>query len=266
MNARRRHALARRDEARAEIGKVRAEHARRRDVAPGRHHAGEQDRLGKELADFRDQRERAEQAGMSARARAHRDQAIDAGFRRLARVAHVDHVVEYQPAIALHGADQLLHGAERRDDQRHLVLDRDFEIGLQARIALVHDQVHAERRRCAAGVALDAVEALADFDEPGLIGLAGPVVERREGADDAGAAGFHHEVRVGDEEHRRGDRRDRQAAMKLDGDRQVAGPSFYSAATRSRAFNFGITRSANSSTERRASSNVISPNAKRHAM
>ena len=39
LEAGRRHALARRDEARAEIGEVRAEHARGRDVPAGGHHA-----------------------------------------------------------------------------------------------------------------------------------------------------------------------------------------------------------------------------------
>ena len=125
---------------------------------------------------------------MAAGAGAHRDQAVDAGFRRLAGVAHVDDVVEHEPAIALHGADQLLHGAERGDDQRHLVLDRDLEVGLQPRIALVHDQIHAERRARPAGVAFDAVEPLADLDQPGLVVLARAVVERRKRADDAGAA------------------------------------------------------------------------------
>ena len=157
---------------------------------------------------------------MAAGAGAHRDQPVDAGFRGLAGVAHVDHVVEHQPAIALHRADQLLHGAERGDDQRHLVLDRKLEVGLHARIALVHDEIDAERRAGLAGVALDAVEPLADLDQPGLVVFARAVVERREGADDAGAAALHHEVRIGDEKHRRGDRGDRETAIELDGDRQ----------------------------------------------
>ena len=187
------------------------------------------------------------------------------GFGGFARVTHVDDVVEHEPAVALHRADQFLHGAERGDDQRHLVLDGNLEIRLQARIALVHNKIHAVRRRCAAGFALDAVEPLADFHEPCLVVRAGAAVERRERADDAGTAGLHHEVGVGDEKHRGGDRRDREAALKLNRNRQDNGPFGYSAATLCLACRRGITSAANSSTERRVSSNVRSPKAKRHA-
>ena len=69
----------------------------------------------------------------------HRDQAIDAGVRGLARMPHVDDVVKHQPAVTLHGADQLLYGSERGDDQRHLVPDGNLEVRLQSRIALVHN-------------------------------------------------------------------------------------------------------------------------------
>src|SRR5882724_9864810 len=86
---------------------------------------------------------------------ANRDQAVDIGFRCLACMADVDHVVKHQPAIALDRAHQFLHGAERGDDQRHLVLDRNLKVGLQPRIALVHDQVDAERRGRTSGVAFD---------------------------------------------------------------------------------------------------------------
>jgi hypothetical protein len=79
--------------------------------------------MWKELPDFRNKREWAEQAGVPAGASAHRNQPIDTRFRGFARVAHVDHVVEDEPAITLDSADQLLHGAKRGDDQRHFVFD-----------------------------------------------------------------------------------------------------------------------------------------------
>ena len=68
------------------------------------------------------QRERAHGAGVAAGAGAHRDQPVDAGRRRLLGVAHVDHVVEDEAAVAVHRVDHLLDGAERGDHQRHLVL------------------------------------------------------------------------------------------------------------------------------------------------
>jgi hypothetical protein len=95
----------------------------------------------------------------------------------------------------------------------------------------VHDQVHAEGGRCPAALALDAVEALADFNEPRLVIGAAAAIERRERADDPGAATLHDQVGIGDEKHRRGDRRDGEAALKLDRDRQDDGPFGYSAAS-----------------------------------
>ena len=83
---------------------------------------------------------------MSAGAGRHRDDAVDAGFRRLLGMTQADHVVKDQTTIAVHGLDQIGHRAERGDDQRHLVLDGDLKIGLHPRIGAVHDQVDAERR------------------------------------------------------------------------------------------------------------------------
>ena len=146
-------------------------------------------------------------------------------------MTHVDDVVEHEPAVALHRADQFLHRAERGDDQRHLVLDGNLKVRLQARVALVHDQVHAEGCGCAAALALDAVEALADFNEPRLVIGAAAAIERRKRTHDPGAAALHDQIGVGDQKHRRGDRRDGEAALKLDRDWQDDGPFDYSAAS-----------------------------------
>src|SRR4029079_15183486 len=99
---------------------------------------------------------RAEQSCVPAGTSAHCDQPVDAGFSGLARMAHVDDVVDNEPAIALHGPDQFLDGAERRDDQRHLVLDPNVEVRLQAWIAFVHDEIDTERYGRAAALAFDA--------------------------------------------------------------------------------------------------------------
>src|SRR5712692_3231180 len=100
--------LAGGDEARAEIGKIGADHARGGDVAAGRHHARQQNRLVEKGANFRDERKRAQQARVSAGAGANGDQSIDARLRGLARMANVAHVVKDEPAIALHFADEFL--------------------------------------------------------------------------------------------------------------------------------------------------------------
>ena len=83
---------------------------------------------------------------MAAGAGRDRDQPVDPGLGRLAGMLHIDDVVEHQPAIGMDGIDHLLRRAQRGDDQRHLVLDRGREIGLQARIALMDDDIDAERR------------------------------------------------------------------------------------------------------------------------
>jgi hypothetical protein len=76
-----------------------------------------------------DQCERAHRAGMSPRAGSDRDQTVDASFERLFRMTHVRHVVKDQPAIALNHLDKIRDGAERGDDQWHMVPNDQFQIG-----------------------------------------------------------------------------------------------------------------------------------------
>ncbi len=56
------------------------------------------------------------------------------------------------------------------------------------------DEIDAEGRRGHRKRARAPVEALADLGEPRIEALGGPLIEGREGADDAGAAGLDHEV------------------------------------------------------------------------
>lgn len=73
-------ALAGGDEASAEIGQVGAEHLCGENLVAVVDAAGQQQGLVEELADFRDQRERAPGPGVPARAGRHRDQAVDPGL------------------------------------------------------------------------------------------------------------------------------------------------------------------------------------------
>ena len=92
-----------------------------------------------------------------------------------------------------------------------LCFDRDLEVGVDARIGLVDDQVDAVRRRRLAAVGR---EPRLDLVEPGLVAFGRALVERREGADQPGPAGLDHQVGPGDQEHRRGDRGQGQAALQ----------------------------------------------------
>jgi hypothetical protein len=80
------------------------------------------------LADFRYEREGIQQAGMSSRACADCDQSVHAGFSGLIRMAKIDDVVEHQAAIGMDRIDHVAHRAERRDDDRHPMLNGDLDI------------------------------------------------------------------------------------------------------------------------------------------
>ena len=83
---------------------------------------------------------------MSAGAGAHQDQPVDARFRRLACVAHVDHVVEHDAAVGMDGATTSRGALQAGDDDRHLVAHADLEVVLQPVVGLVHDLVDREGR------------------------------------------------------------------------------------------------------------------------
>lgn len=119
--------------------------------------------------------------------------------------------MEDEAAIALHGLDQVSIEAERGDDQRHLTLDHDGKIGIEARVAAMDDQIDAERRSIAR-----AVEPPRDLVEPVGEARRGPPVERRKAADNTVLATGYDKIRAGDQEHRRGDDGDAQAPGECD--------------------------------------------------
>jgi len=169
---------------------------------------GEDNGPGEDLPDLLHQREGAHDAGMAASTRGHADHAIDAGLRRLLRMAPVDDVVKDQPAVGLHRLHHVRDGAQRGNDQRHPVLHHLLQIGLKPRIAAVNDEVDAEGRGRL------SFEPLSNLMQPRDEAVGGALIEGREAADDAGLAGLDDEVRTGGQEHRGGNRRDRQAACE----------------------------------------------------
>ncbi|MNE89882.1 hypothetical protein D3C80_1873400 [compost metagenome] len=88
---------------------------------------------------------------MATSAGSHGDQAIDACLGGFLRVPARSDVVKHQPAITMHGIDQLFHRAQAGDHDRYLVFYTDSEVRLQARVALMDDQVDRVRGRLVQG-------------------------------------------------------------------------------------------------------------------
>ena len=83
---------------------------------------------------------------MPARARADRDDAVDALRRRFFGVAQIDHIVKHDAAIAVHGGDHFGGRPQARDDDGHAVFHAQRHVMLQAIVAAVHDLVDREGR------------------------------------------------------------------------------------------------------------------------
>ncbi len=143
---------------------------------------------------------------MAARAGGDRDQPVGSLFQRLPREAGVDHVVHDDAAIGVDGLVHLRHRAERGDDDRRLVLHAHFDVVHQPVIALVHDLIDGKGRRGPVRMFLVMFGKFgSDPIEPLVQHLGRPGIQRREGPDDAGLALGDHQIRSGDDEHRRGD-------------------------------------------------------------
>ena len=140
-----------------------------------------------------------------------RDQPVRALFHRLAGEAVVDHVVQRDPAPAVDRRIDILARAERGDDERHLPLGAGRHVGLEPIVRAVDDLVDRKRRGRPLGVRpVMRGERLGDPVEP-LVELAlRPGVKRGEAADDSGGALRDHQFRPRNDEHRRGNHRERE--------------------------------------------------------
>lgn len=120
--------------------------------------------------------------------------------------------MEDYAAIGMHGIHQVRYCAQRSDNQWYFMLLADGEVGLHARIALVNYQVHAIGR-------VVIIETFFRLDDPVLEFFGRALVQRRKRAGHAGLAGGFHQLRSGDQKHRRADRGQRQTAFETLGQR-----------------------------------------------
>ena len=198
--------LDRRDEGRADVGKVGA-HRERGEYGRARSDRAAQ-RQGpvEPFTDFLHQRHRVLHTGVTARAGGHRNQAVGALFDRLVRKGVVDDVVQHHTAPAVHRIVEISAGAERRDDDRHLVLGAEQKVGVEPVVALVHDLVDGVGRGRPSGCARScARERFGDLGEPLVEHRRRTRVERRHRTDHPRGALRDHEFRVADDEQRRAD-------------------------------------------------------------
>lgn len=154
---------------------------------------------------------------MPAGTRGNQNETVHAGFERFARVPHVDHVVQHDAAVAVHGVHDFLgRRPQARNEDGHLVLHAHANVLLEPHIRLMHDLVHGNGTDHGVGVrGLVRCELLLDLREPFVEQFRGPRIERGKRTDDASLALREHEFGIADDEHRRSD--DRQRKVLQDG-------------------------------------------------
>ena len=95
-------------------------------------------------ADFLDEREGRERSRMAAGAGRNRDQPVGALADGGIGMAVVDDVMQHDAAIGMDRRIDLRHGAERGDDDRHLVFDAEHQVVFEPLVGLVDDLVDGE--------------------------------------------------------------------------------------------------------------------------
>jgi len=159
--------------------------------------AGQQQRLVEELANLGDQRKRAPGAGMSTRTGGNGNQAVDSRLVGFLRVSTGGDVMEDQPSVAVYGIHHFLHRTKTGDHDRNPLFDADREIGLQARVAVVNDEVYrigcGGRLRC---------ELFSDLLQPVTKATAFALIQGWKAAYHAIGTAGGDECRVGNQKHR----------------------------------------------------------------
>jgi hypothetical protein len=160
-----------------------------------------------ELAHLAHQRERRQRARVASGAAGHQDQTVDARFQRLLGVADRNHVMHDDAAVAVDRVQHLLRRrAQRRDDDRDLVLDADFDVVREAVVRLMDDLVDGDRADALVRIGRLVVgQFLLQVGQPDIQHFRRARVQRREGADDAGLALGGDELAAAGDEHRGGD-------------------------------------------------------------
>lgn len=151
---------------------------------------------------------------MATRTSGDGNEAINTRFSGFLGMASGSDVMKYQAAVAMNRVHQLLYRTETGDDDGHLVLDADRQVCLQARVAVVHDQVHGIGRRV-----VQLSQARFDFFQPGLEATAFALVERRETPNYPVATAGQDQLRIRDQKHRRGHHGQAQTLFQQSGQR-----------------------------------------------
>src|SRR5207244_3807253 len=141
-------------------------------------------------------------------------ESIDAGAHRYFRMTYAHNVVKDDTAVAMDTLDHVVWNAQRRQDHRNAMLDADREVIGESRVRGMDDQVDAE------GSVIGAKRQL-DVRQPLFEAAAGAMVQRGQRTHYAAATGFDHEVGPRYQEHRRGDRRNREASLQQSGQWQL---------------------------------------------
>ena len=145
--------LAGRQETRAHVSEVGAEHLGGADLMAVADAAAKHQAAVPKLANLAHQRKCALVGGVAAGAAADADQSVGAALDRFAGMQRIDDIAEYDAAIAVHRLDGAARIAETGNDQRHLVRDDDLKVGLVARVGAMHDKIDGVRRNLGGGCA-----------------------------------------------------------------------------------------------------------------
>ncbi|CFN74999.1 Uncharacterised protein [Bordetella pertussis] len=208
--------LGGRDEARTHIGEVGPRGERRQDALARGDCAGQYQRPIVEAPYFGDQRERAERAGVAARAGAHQDQAVDAGLQGLLGVAHGRDVVEDLAAPGMHAGNQVAGRAQAGDDVGHPVAGAHVQVVFEPVVRLVDDLVDRVGRHDAVRMRAAVFgQAGLDFVEPVAQQRLGARIERGKRPHDAADALRDRQLGVGDDKHGRADHGQGHAGVQL---------------------------------------------------
>ncbi|QTK79752.1 hypothetical protein AT6N2_C2096 [Agrobacterium tumefaciens] len=185
------------DEGGADIGHVSAHGLRRQNGAAIGDRPCQQKRAVEPLTDFLNEREGRKRARMAAGAGRNCDQPVRTLAYGRAGMTIIDHVMQHDATIGMHGGVNLRHGAQGRDNHWHFVFHAQSKIMFQPTIGHVHDLVHRKGRCRAFGIgAIMRVQLLGDHRQPFVKLAFGPSVERRKSADDASLALRQRQLRM----------------------------------------------------------------------
>ncbi len=137
---------------------------------------------------FSEERERVVRPRMTASARCDGNDAIDIGLERLLGMTDVDDVMEAQTAIGMNGVGDLARDTDRGDQDRNLIFHGQRNVLGQPRVRLVNRKLRRPRR-------VRRRQPAADILQPILIAFGRPLIEGREGTDEARTTGFRRRDR-----------------------------------------------------------------------